>query len=115
MGEIATLVRADLRAADSRLKSQITSMDWHERAAKVLSWLWTQNWQTRKTELLALNLIPLSDGSWARGVDGDIFYPDTSGITVPADLGLRIVDPDATQGPERKKLFGYLGVKFADI
>lgn len=57
-----------------------------------------------------LRLIPLSDGTWVRASDGQIFF-NTVGDDwpVPAGLGLSIVEQGAAAHPTRRTLFTLLG------
>ncbi|MBE3044641.1 hypothetical protein IMZ48_19190 [Candidatus Bathyarchaeota archaeon] len=117
MTEIIETVRQDLAESGipSRLRSPETDEDWHSRASSLLLLPFENNWPISMAEIKQLEIIPLEDGSWARADHGDIFYGAIGEVSVPSDLGLRIVDPTATGNERRVDLFNALGVQTADI
>ena len=116
-GQILRIVEADLAlpGIQSRLRSPNKDDDWHGRAAKLLSLPFTEGWDHDKAPIRKLALIPLRNGSWTRSTVGDIFYPQTNGILIPRDLGLRLVATQATENAQRRALFDYLGVTTASV
>ena len=105
--EFCYAVSLDLDSSSSRLKSDSSDNDWHTRTAEKLLAI-------AKTDLLRvqnLKCIPLQDGSWVSAKVGPIYFPDRFAISVPLDLGLRLVQNEALTNPARKALFSALGVK----
>ena len=115
--EIVEMARRDLAESDppSTLRSQWTDEDWHSRASQLLLSPFEKKWANQIAEVRQLDIIPLKDGSWTRADLGDIFYGTIGGISIPRDLGLRIVDPNATKNERRVDLFNALGVQTADV
>ena len=110
--DILTRIRADLKDPSSRWKSSTASDEWITRSASMLMGpLNTQGSTAEAVGVRALHLIPLQDGSWVSADSGSIFHPESDRVPVPADLGLRLVDPQALKYPARKALFMKLGLR----
>ncbi|RYP79682.1 hypothetical protein DL769_002822 [Monosporascus sp. CRB-8-3] len=108
------LAKQDLASSSSRMKNPGTDIDWHHRTAWILNVPFRSDF-TIKRLVRELDLIPLMDGSWARAVDGEIFFPHAGGVPIPRDLGLRLVQPDAAEDTERRALFGHLEVRSPEV
>lgn len=114
--EFLDRVKRDLSVPDSKMKSQQTSEDWHERAAEAIDLSFTRNWTERIADTKALSLLPLCDGRWVSANSGSSFFPTVKNeIFVPGDLGLQLLNPKACSNAKRKKLFINLGVNDLDI
>lgn len=106
-------VRCDLESSSSRLRTS-TDEAWHSCVAKLLILPFTRNLETRITRVKALKLIPLKDGTWMSSNNGPVYYPETSGgLTIPDDIGLRLISPAACSNKDRNELFELLGVSIA--
>ncbi|KAL9113802.1 MAG: hypothetical protein Q9187_007574, partial [Circinaria calcarea] len=83
--------------------------EWHEDVASVLNRLADKFWVS---DIPNLKLIPLQDGNWTSYnlSRGRVLLDDESGIVVPADLGIQLVDVKACLNPARLMLFKRLGV-----
>ena len=113
-GDISTRIRADLESPSSRWKASTTSDDWVTRSAsKLMKSFRTPGATIEPLAVSALPLVPLLDGLWVSSgsASDSIFHPDSAGVPVPTDLGLRLVDPQALKNPARKALFTKLGLQ----
>ncbi|PYI03189.1 hypothetical protein BO78DRAFT_452009 [Aspergillus sclerotiicarbonarius CBS 121057] len=99
----------DLGRGDcSLMKSPTTDDDWHSRVARVL----IEFWHRRPLGKGTVDLIPLVGGKWTTpDPRGGVIYPSVKGFTIPTDLNLHLVDPQAVQNPDRKEFFDLLGVQ----
>lgn len=111
-------VQADLISPTSRMKSAMTSIEWHSRSANILMSPFRPTFGLDETRQAAadkvrnLALIPLGDGRWVSAKSGSIFYPHNHhNLPIPTDLGLQLVSADPLRHPDRKALFANLGVK----
>ncbi|KAE8452297.1 hypothetical protein EG329_000997 [Mollisiaceae sp. DMI_Dod_QoI] len=104
-------VRSDLEKADSKMKATVTDRSWHQRAASLLSEVFTNGSNIDILILSTLELIPLQDGRWVSATTSPIFFPETGNIPIPPDLYFDLVMPSATREPSRKSLFSHFGVK----
>ncbi|KAF9876102.1 ino80 chromatin remodeling complex protein [Colletotrichum karsti] len=120
--QVSRWLEADLRdSASSRMKSPETTKDWHERTARLLnsalaySLLLYGRSRNEISELKAMDLIPLQDGSWVSAAPpANIYFSQVRGLNIPSTLGLRLVSRKVVS-PQRLKLFKSLGVKTASI
>ena len=96
----------DAMSSTSKMKS--ADDDWHERIARILLGVF------EKSYLKTLPLIPLGGQRWTSITDGAVFFPDTNGMPIPWDLGLRLIEPKAIRNATRKTLFTKLGAVDAD-
>ena len=114
-------ITADLQSSKSKYKSSTTGECWHNRTATLLILPFEKD-QPTKNELRSLPLIPLLTGEWvsaqhATRVFGAIhvYYPySETGVPVPTDIGLSLLDPKAYMNASRKALFSKFGVKYCD-
>ncbi|RYO85251.1 hypothetical protein DL766_000105 [Monosporascus sp. MC13-8B] len=113
-GDAIVLAKQDLASSSSRMKNPGTEIDWHRRVAWLLNSLFRQDFG-EKEFVRQLDLIPLVDGSWARAVDGELFFSHAGGVPIPRDLGLRLVQPDAAEDTERRSLFDHLKVQSPEV
>ena len=109
-GDILARIRADLEDSSSRMKSAVTDDVWHTRAAELLMIPLPRNFSLAD-DIRRLRLVPLQNGQWISINAGSIYYPDNDRITIPTDLGLRLVESKALTNTSRKKLFSELGVR----
>ena len=106
-------IEADLESADSRLKSKGYDQDWHRRVAEFLV---EQLSKWRKHPQIGpyrkrLRLIPLQSGLWVSESANPIYFQSSGPVTIPTDLGLRLVEPSAATNSARAALYRELGVK----
>lgn len=116
--EFMARVKHDLSLPNSRMrmKNPKTSKDWHTRAAKKINLAWDRNWAHLTAEAKALDLLPLSSGTWVSANTRDVYLPTLdSGIEIPSIFGLDILAARACKNPERLKLFRNLGARCADV
>ena len=119
-------IRADLYSLRSKYKSFETGESWHNRTAELLRRAFEKDHLT-KNELRSLPLIPLLTGEWvASSVQqglfafgairrAEIYYPySETGVPIPTNVGLSLLDPKAYMNASRKTLFSKFGVKYCD-
>ncbi|KAI0467146.1 hypothetical protein F4859DRAFT_526025 [Xylaria cf. heliscus] len=90
------------------------SEKWHAQVAKVLTRFYQDDVQHKRV-IKDLPLIPLKDGRWASGSMGTIFFPESDGPPIPADIGVSFVDVGAMEDVHRKLLFQTLGVQALSV
>ena len=127
MEDMLPRITADLLSLKSRYKSSTTEESWHERTAELLIRLFEKD-QPTKSKVRSLPLIPLITGEWVSISAQEatisfgtirrhgIYYPksEETGIWLPTDIGLSLLDPKACNNASRKTLFSKLGVKYCD-
>ena len=108
---------ADLHSSNSKYKSSTTGESWHNRTATLLIRPFEKN-QPIKKELRSLPLIPLLTGEWVSSSvqhRAEIYYPySETGVPVPTNIGLSLLDPKAYMSDSRKTLFSNFGVEYCD-
>ena len=130
MADMLPRITADLRSPKSKYKSSTAEESWHNRAAELLIQPFEKDRekdQPTKNELRSLPLIPLLTGEWvsisaqpaASGfgtIDrAEIYYPvSETGVSIPTDIGLSLLDLEAYMNTSRKTLFSKLGVKYCE-
>ncbi|KAI1418939.1 hypothetical protein F5Y12DRAFT_780524 [Xylaria sp. FL1777] len=107
------LIRAseDLKAPDSRMRSAETSDEWHEKAARLLCYAFSEN-EKLKRAVQELDVIPLENGKWIRAklASHQLSFPNTDGgLSIPLDLPLSIISSSASHGYYRSQLYSLLG------
>lgn len=109
--DVISVVKSDLNASSSRIRSVDRTDEWHSRLSKFLL---TSFKGKCIPYLKTMRLIPLSDGQWVSAGLSSVYFPECHGTPIPTDLGLQLVDPTSIRGaaPWRKKLFIELGVKY---
>ena len=125
MEDMLPRISADLFSLNSKYKSSATEESWHSRTAELLLRPFEKD-RPIKSRLCSLPLIPLVTGEWISiqpaafsfgniRRDG-IYYPcsEETGVRLPTDIGLSLLDPKAYNNASRKTLFSKLGVKFCD-
>ena len=126
MEDMLPRIIADLRSPKSKYKSFTTAESWHNRTAELLIRSFEKDQSTRNA-LCSLPLIPLLTGEWVSSVGQhkifrfggivrpEIYYPyNETGVPVPTDIGLSLLDPHAYKNASRKTLFSKFGVKYCD-
>ena len=119
-------IRADLYSLKSKYKSLTTGDSWHNRTAELLIRAFEKD-QLTKNELRSLPLIPLLTGEWVSSSAqhnlfalgairrAEIYYPHSeTGVPIPTDIGLSLLDPKPYMNASRKTLFSKFGVKYCD-
>ena len=110
--DISTRIHADLDESSSRWKSSTSSDDWVTRSASMLMRPFHAQGSTADMAMVKLlPLVPLQSGSWVEGAAGSFLHPDSDGIPVPTDLGLRLVHPQGLKNSARKALFAHFGLQ----
>lgn len=111
LSELYARVEYDISRPTSRFKSIETDEAWHSKVATLLLLPFTNNkYQAYQERVRKIAFIPLADGTWTSIAAGSVFLPEAGGMTIPTDLPMRIIDEQATQNPERRKLFEAIGV-----
>ena len=121
MEDMLPRITADLHSPKSKYKSSTTGEPWHHRTAELLIQPFAKNQPTRNA-LRSMPLIPLLTGEWVSlalfghgTIHREIYYPySVTGVPVPTDIGLSLLDPKAYMNASRKTLFSKLGVKYCD-
>ncbi|KAN0093560.1 hypothetical protein V8E51_016744 [Hyaloscypha variabilis] len=111
--DVMERVKQDLASFSSTLKARETPREWHSRAAKYL--LESFNGECIP-QLKRMKFIPLESGEFTSILEGPVSFPQSDGIPIPKDLGLRLVKSGTIEDNEwRKKLFTAVGVTEVSI
>ncbi|GFG16303.1 hypothetical protein IFM61392_09435 [Aspergillus lentulus] len=105
---ILRMLKSDLESPTSRVKSCVTSADFHSRISQLLSRIENED----KDEMRTLNdlaILPLRNGEWVSANSGPVYLPKTGEIDIPAAVDFRILDPAAVANEDRRALFIHLG------
>jgi hypothetical protein len=114
LAEVYARVEYDISRPTSRLKFTKADEDWHSKTAALMLLPFTDDdFKSLRKSVKELRFVPLVDGTWTSIVAGPIFFPDAGGMTIPADLPMRIIDDQAIRNSERRKLFEAIGVDVA--
>ena len=105
---ILRMLKSDLESSTSRVKSDITSADFHSRISQLLSRIEHED-EDEMHNLNELAILPLRNGEWVSANSGPVYLPKTGEIDIPADVGIRILDPAAVANEERRAFFVHLG------
>jgi hypothetical protein len=99
------------------LQTKLHNKKWFSDLAKVILRAQGASETEKFRDLKSIPLIPLTDGTWRCSPTSDdpIYFPVSSGTTIPPGLPLSLVDEVACQIENRRKLFRLLGVKDCDI
>lgn len=90
---------------------QEMSKSWHSSLANALSRV-IHDFPQTKSMVMALEIIPICDGSWISASRGAICFSDTSySLAVPKGVEIYEIHPDASWGQFRRSLFINLGAK----
>jgi hypothetical protein len=108
--EMCDRIQVDAKQPNPKITASTSDEDWHTRVAKLLILPFERNLTNTQHLLRGLEIIPLQDGRLISSYSRPIYYPDNSGVPVPTDLNLRLVELSATQNQDRCKLFSKLGV-----
>ena len=103
---------ADLRISSrSKWRCMKENADWRTRICQLLLKAFTENHPSQQMRLKMLPLIPLHDGRWVSSDFGAaIYFPETDGISIPADIGLDLVRSMAAENVAWADLLSNLGV-----
>lgn len=105
---ILRMLKSDLESSTSRVKSHVTSADFHSRISQLLSTIANEHEDGMRT-LNELAILPLRNGEWVPANSGPVYLPKTGEIDIPADVDFRILDPAAVANEDRRALFTHLG------
>ncbi|KAL8763199.1 MAG: hypothetical protein Q9184_000916 [Pyrenodesmia sp. 2 TL-2023] len=102
---------ADLRNSSSSKWRSMKCADWRTRICKFLSKVFLEIVDHQWKRLRKLALIPLRDGRWVSSGSGTrIYFPKTDHVDIPADLGLSLVCPVASENVAWADLLSNLDV-----
>lgn len=117
--EFLARVKLDLSdPSTSKMQDLETSDDWHSRVAWILGSFFDRGFTRAMKETRQLDLIPLTCNVWCNSWEslGRVFFPETAdGVSIPSDIDLEFVDPNAFTLQNRKALFRRLGITYASI
>lgn len=105
---ILRMLKSDLESSTSRVKSSVTSADFHSRISQLLSRIENEDEDEMRT-LHELAILPLRNGEWVSANSGPVYLPKTGEIDIPAHVDLRILDPAAVANEDRRAFFIHLG------
>jgi len=95
----------------SRWRLMKKNADWRTRICKLLLRVLIENLPNQQKRLRTLALIPLRDGRWKSSASGTkVYFPETDGISIPADIRLDLVCPMAAENVAWADLLSKLGV-----
>ncbi|KAK8912646.1 hypothetical protein VCV18_012325 [Metarhizium anisopliae] len=99
------------------LVNKMQRKEWCSDLAKVILKVRDMDHESCIRDLRNIQLIPLANGTWECPFSEHepIYFPSSSGLTIPPGLPLSLVDKEACDCPERRKLFRLLGVKDCDV
>jgi hypothetical protein len=103
---ILRMLKSDLESSTSRVKSHVTSADFHSHISQLLSRI--ENEDEMRT-LNDLAILPLRNGEWVPANSGPIYLPKTGEIDIPTAVDFRILDPAAVANEDCRALFIHLG------
>ncbi|KAI0430299.1 hypothetical protein F5Y09DRAFT_233056 [Xylaria sp. FL1042] len=109
--EIIMRASEDLKIPGSRMKSTATGDEWHEKAARLLCYAFSES-EDLKRGVERLDVIPLENGKWIRAKHAphQLSFPNTDGgLPIPQDLPLSIISSSASRGHFRNQLYNLLG------
>ncbi len=111
--DVIERLQQDLASLSSKLKSKTTPVEWHLQAAKFL----LQSFEGRCIpRLKKIKFITLDNGDFTSVLEGEVWFPESDGTSIPTDLGLRLVQPEAIKKNKwRKRLFSAIGVTEASV
>jgi len=106
--DVTERVQQDLASPSSTLKAREPPRDWYPRAAKYLLESFGGGcipWLKR------MKFVPLESGEFTSVLEEPIYFPQSNGMPIPTDLGLRLVKLGTIEDNEwREKLFAAVGV-----
>ncbi|PIG82100.1 hypothetical protein AARAC_000013 [Aspergillus arachidicola] len=105
---ILRMLQSDLESSTSRVKSHVTSADFHSRISQLLSRIEKEDEDEMRT-LNELAILPLRNGEWVSANSGPVYLPKTGEIDIPAGVDIRILDPAAVANEDRRTFFIHLG------
>ncbi|KAJ0329922.1 hypothetical protein COL5a_003750 [Colletotrichum fioriniae] len=113
--DVVIWLKADLVNGDSsRMKSQDTAKPWHDQVAKLINRILAEGGAWSIQQVMQMDLLPLSDGTWVPASSGPIYFPHFDGLNIPDDIGLKLLLRPVDDS-ERTALFRALGIKTASL
>ena len=109
--ELLDRVEADVSSAESKMRADWQEKAWHTHAARALQSLYQHG---PKDRIRKINLIPLEGSMWVSVASGPIYYSDSEHAIIPSDLSFYVLERQAGQHDDRRKLFEILGLKRMD-
>ncbi|KAK0610737.1 hypothetical protein B0T14DRAFT_487161 [Immersiella caudata] len=117
MEDVIIRIAADLERPLSKMRNPNIGHDWHSRVANLLIKMQAASvpMRTLKDHFRGVSILPLSDGSWTKPDNNDVYFPTTTdGLEIPSGLGLKLIDLEAAAHQGRYRLFQALGVTVID-
>ena len=111
--DITDRLRADLERLSSKWKSMSSDVDWRTKVCRLLSKSfdsYTEPQIKASMEMRSMELVPTQDGNWVSPEQLNVYFPDTGGVPIPTDLGLRLMHTAATKISSWQSLLSQLGV-----
>ncbi|KAF2704317.1 hypothetical protein K504DRAFT_507325 [Pleomassaria siparia CBS 279.74] len=115
--DVILRLQADLIRPDSRVKTKESKDPWHTAFATLGLHLLRHSNATLQQKFKQLAFIPLSKpNQWTgapnmgRGGLDNIYFPYTGTTEIPDDIGLHLLDREASKNSTRKKFYEALGV-----
>jgi hypothetical protein len=113
VSEFLDTVQQDLASSYARIRDVDWEAQWHTKFAECLIEIVDDS--KCPPDLLrrihGMRLLPLQDCTWVSPSDsGDVYFAHAEGISIPEDIGLRLLHPEAEVNCKRKDLFTKLGV-----
>ena len=116
--EFLELLKHDIKGPASRWKQLEMSPQWQKKVAQILLKMCDTSQSDSKRDelkgaLQGLHLVPVIGAGWYMPRAGNLLMPTIASMSIPTDLGLRLIRPASLAVPERKQLLQALGVKNA--
>lgn len=102
-------IKQDLQSPSSMMKDAGTTVDWHSRAADLLTSILERSPDVGNMIKNELDLIPLSDGRWVTASTEGLHFPSLNGPAIPLDL-VTTIHHEAARSISRRNMFECLGV-----
>ncbi|KAH6672747.1 hypothetical protein F5X68DRAFT_175032 [Plectosphaerella plurivora] len=109
------LLEADLESPSSRMKSHLTSQEWHSAMAKTLTSCLARFSTRYMPWVRRIALLPLRGGIWVAADSSRAYLPTTDGVPIPPGIDLQVLDPAAVSNADRRTLFAQLGATEAEV
>ena len=105
--DVVERLRADLKSTTSKWQSMSSNPDWRTRMCDLFSKMTGPSiWK----QLKAMPLVPTVNGDWSSPDWRTLYFPDTNGVPVPADLRLDLVHEVAASNASWHTFLCHLGV-----
>jgi hypothetical protein len=102
-------IKQDVESPSSIMKAAGTAVDWHSRAADLITSILERSPDIGRMIYNELDLIPLSDGRWVTASTEGLHFPSRNGPAIPLDL-VTTIHQEAARSISRRNMFEHLGV-----